>query len=63
MNTLQRILNAEKDARRSLRKHPRVLHKIWSCVECGHRYFYAVTKCPYCESTGISQSKIQLDNQ
>lgn len=31
----------------------RVAHKIWLCSNCGHLYFYAVLKCPLCESKKI----------
>ena len=68
LGTVQKLLkkenfdNAEKnDTIRPhtygvLRTRHRTPHKIWLCNGCGHLYFYAVFKCPLCESKKIKNT-------
>ena len=43
-------------------KRHRAPHKIWLCNSCGHLYFYAVFKCPLCESPKIKNTVYQSKN-
>ena len=35
--------------------HRKSTYKIWNCKACGHACFYAVIRCPSCESRAIEE--------
>ena len=62
--TVQKLLNKEqqmltKDDMIKLRKasakpiRKRIKHKVYLCANCGHLYFYAIVRCPLCESHDV----------
>jgi Zn finger protein HypA/HybF involved in hydrogenase expression len=45
---------------RNIKNKPQISHrkrtyKTWHCIDCEHNYFYAMIKCPLCESHEIEQ--------
>lgn len=39
--------------------HRKSTYKIWNCKACGHACFYAVIRCPSCESRSIEEQTNQ----
>lgn len=44
----------EKNDIRTVKSPRKNSYKTWLCGNCGHLYFYAVVRCPLCESDSVS---------
>lgn len=63
LGIVQKLLRKEEEyqeteimPRGQRRKFHRTRHKIWLCGNCGHLYFYAIVKCPLCESVRVTST-------
>ncbi len=45
-----------------VRYKKRTPHKTWLCNNCGHLYFYAIFRCPICESKEIKNTVYHSSN-
>ena len=63
IGVLQRMLHNENPAETqetqqeiiSVRQ-TKIRHKVWTCGDCGHNYFYGALRCPLCESSNMEES-------
>lgn len=69
LGIVQKLLRKEDDlieyepaTKNQKRRYQRTHHKIWLCGNCGHLYFYAIVKCPLCESRSVKSSVYETGN-